>query len=433
MTFLNNKSIKIPPLSYTEKALIKLTIFSTFLTSIFLAVYYLNNLSIIEAISILLGLFVAQFIFSIVLGQRIRRRVIFESRFRQRLKKLRDRLALNQRSHNQIKDHLFESVIIIDDQSRIISANRAAKKLLKSKKSLKQLSLVEVIRVPEIHELILAARAKKTTLLDKVTMGLDNPIKLMVRASPMGVNLMLSMLDITKASIVDEKHHYFIAHASHELKTPISVILANAELLMDAVPDDKNRPLLQAIFRQAVRAKKLLESLLDLLTLNTGRDNLSLNPIYLSAFIDDIKRSLGHLGQKIKNDIHASVVIISDHSLLEKLALIIIENAQKYAGINATICIKAVPLKNKVKIQFIDNGPGIKPHLKERVFETFYRQPQHNRSDTEGFGLGLSHARAIANSMGGKIFIEDMANQGCCVSLLLDQPLSKQAGAQVGF
>lgn len=367
--------------------------------------------------SVLIG----QILFALFLGSRITRKVIFEGRLKQRLKRLKKNLFVSERRHHQINDHLFEGVIIVDDQSRIIYANRSARKTLKLAKHLRDVSLAEAIREPEMHELMQQSKDQQRPFERTITVGGLESKKFLIRVSPMAEDeLMISMLDITRASALDDKHNDFIAHASHELKTPISVILANAELLIDLSGDVPNyRHLLQAILRQALRAKNLLDSLLELLRFDAGHHSLSPELVELSKFVDDVKISLGHYGAMIKNDVHRNTVVWADRALLERMTLIIIENAQKYAGEDPRLSISSDRQKGKIKVQFVDNGPGIKRHLRERVFERFFRAPEHDRSDKEGFGLGLSQARAIANAMGGRIFVDDTVDKGCGISLYL--------------
>ncbi len=221
--------------------------------------------------------------------------------------------------------------------------------------------------------------------------------------------------------ILDERHDDFIAHASHELKTPVAIILANAELLLDSPEvEEGNAKLLHAIHRQALRAQNLLESLLDLLRLNAGHYEVKVEKIDLYQFFAELRASLGHMGSIIKNEIREGTYVKTDRMLFERLTHIIIENAQKYAGKNPELAIIAQPADDYLKIQFVDNGPGIKTHLRERVFEKFFRQPEHESPEKDGFGLGLSHARAIVQSLGGSIFVEDSVGQGCTIAVLLD-------------
>lgn len=412
------------PLNYAQKILLWFMIWSSVLVSmvwIFISRASPFTTSASLAISIFwVFLIIMQVLLALRLGQRITRKMLFESRLRKRLKILKNNFALYEWERRQIQDHLFEAIIIVDEQNRICSLNRAAKKMLSPSKDLENLSLAEAIREPEIHELIAEAREHNQELIKTIQLGAGNAVRLWSKATPMNdKNLMLSILDITQFNALGERHDDFIAHASHELKTPIAVILANAELLMDTPVDAQaSSLLLQAIHRQAERARKLLESLLELLRLNAGHYEVRPELIDLAKFVFELKESLGNVGSMIKNEIIPGTMVETDRTLLERLAHIVVENAQKYAGANPSLSVTAVVQKDHVKILFIDNGPGIKSHHRERVFDKFFREPLHATDDKEGFGLGLSHARAIASSLGGRIFVED--GPGCKIALMLD-------------
>lgn len=412
------------PLNYAQMVLLKFIAGTLVVVSVFWILLSGQDLSTPKGALITIGLgilfLVVQTVTALFLGRRITLKVLYEGRLRQRLRKAKKALSHVEQQNHLISDHLFEGVIIIDEQDRIVSINRSARRILKMKRNFKKESLASAIREPEIHELLANAREQKRTIEKNIRLPDVELVRIAVRAYPLHNGyFMLSLLDISRTSGIDQKHDDFIAHASHELKTPISVIYANAELLLELDSENSaERPLQEAIFRQARRAKNLLDSLLELLRLDAGVTDTTPELIPLHEFVGDIKKSLGHFEAIVRNEVAQEVKVWTDRKLLERLVLIIIENAQKYAGANALLSITAVESRSKIKIKFSDNGPGIKSHLRERVFERFFREPHHDNSNKEGFGLGLTRARAIANSLGGKIYIED-SPKGCVLVLSL--------------
>jgi signal transduction histidine kinase len=410
------------PVNHVKKALIKAVLVTIFLTSSFWLAFFTRRFINTSGMAMVFSFGIAFLITPVVLfaslSKSITKKIIFEGRLKQRIKKTRETFLLREKKNSQIKDHLIEAIIVIDEHSRICSANRVAKRLLPAVKTLKYVSLAEVIREPEIHELIAQAREQQEMVEKAIAIGAFNPTQFIIRAFPMNESeVLLSLLDISRFH-TDEKYNDFIAHASHELKTPISVIMANAELLVDGDFDERTDILVRAIVRQSLCAKKLLDSLLELLRFDAGKYVLAPKLVNLDPFFRDLKLSLGHVGVGIRTQIPSDVFVFADPELLERLAVIIIDNAEKYAGPNVTLTIKSIKEKDKIKIRFIDNGPGIKSHLREKVFERFYREHEH--SDKEGFGLGLSHARAIANFMQGRIFVDNLEAPGCCMTLELN-------------
>lgn len=364
----------------------------------------------------------AQTMLAFFLGKRVDKQLLLESRLAQKLRELEISVAIRERERKLMQDHLLEAIIIVNNSNKIIFLNRAAKKLLNVPVSLEEQTLAELIREPEIHELIAQAKDQHTDLEACIKLNWQQPTAVYAKIALMDdANVMVSLLDARQFNAFDERHDDFIAHASHELKTPVAIILANAELLLDEPPQTKSsRLLLNAIHRQALRAKNLLESLLDLLRLNAGHYDVKLEAIDLRRVVDDLKESLGHTGSIITNEIAPGTTICTDRELFDRLAHILIENAQKYAGIDPRLTISALHHGDCLKIQFIDNGPGIKNHLRERVFEQFFRSPEHESAEKEGFGLGLSHARAIARHLRGHIFVDESTGRGCTITLMLD-------------
>lgn len=417
-------------LNYAQKTLVKMNgllfVIFWFLPSLLKPVA--NYLFFYVATGALI--FAIQMLIAIKLGRRITHKLLLQRKQRLRLKNLKAKLNHSQKRSRYIQEHIIEGIIILDTESRIIFANTAAQNLFSVNKIHRGMSLAALVREPEVHELIAEAIQQKKDLASNVFIFRENKnlwIKVSVLPSQ---EILLAMIDTTLAHSVDEKHNDFIAQASHELKTPISVILANSELLSDSSSiDARDRGLLLAIMRQALRAKNLLESLLDLLRLDASVRETAAEPINLRDFITNIKQSVGHYGVTINNDLASDITIYANQSLLERLVLIIVDNAQKYAGPAANLCITAITSDTKIKWQFSDDGPGIKPHFRERVFERFFRQPEHDQSDHDGFGLGLCEARAIAKTINAQIFIDDKPPPGCTINILFPYPPHRNSPA----
>lgn len=408
-------------MNYAQKTLLLGFLLSSTITSLLLLAFlnmdFSSTTSIVVMIALCVIFLIAGFLGAVFFGQRITRKIFFEGRLRSRLRNLRQSLADNTKKHHALSDHLFEAILVTDEQFRITYANKTAKKIL-ARSSLHKLSLAEIIREPEIHEIVTDARENHISVEKVVNRGSGQ--KFLLKAFPVGDDVALLLFDITRI-FNEERHKDFVAHASHELKTPISIILANAEMLIDGFFDDNAKSIMvQSIARQATRAKKLVESMLELSRIDAGQLDIVQTKFPLAQLVDDVKNSLGHVGTMIKNDISEEFSLTTDRDLIERVMLILAENTHKYAGERASLHIRAHESRKKTVIEFVDNGPGIKSHLRERVFEKFYRQPEHIRADKDGFGLGLSHARAIVNSLGGRIFVDDKVKPGCAIVLVFE-------------
>jgi|GEM_PF-2172990 len=404
------------PLNYAQRSLLKLLGSSFLFTSIFWLwlfwAYQNSKVGLLASLVLTAGV-LAHGVAAIIFGKKITQMTLSSARIKQSIKRLLKRAHAAERRCQHITDFLLEGVIIIDEESRLLFANKMACNLLRLENT-GEISMAEAIREPEFHEIVALAFKQKESVEKNITLVDAKSSKLLVRALFINnKSLLITLLDSTRTSSLDEMQSNFLAHASHELKTPISVILANTELLIDSPKlAAEDRPLINAIHRQGVRTKLLLDSLLELFRLDAGPSALPFELVDIRQFVDDLKASIGHLGVLIVNDIAENTMWWSDRALLERLALILIENTKKYAGNDARLWIKSQRLNEGLKIQFCDNGPGIRRHLRERVFERFYRQPEHVQS--AGFGLGLAQARAIVTALGGRIFVEPEA--GCVIA-----------------
>ncbi|HXW53017.1 MAG TPA: ATP-binding protein [Myxococcota bacterium] len=411
-------------LNHAQSTIFKLMGWGFLSTSAFwiLALSYARSDNMLIAAFVVVGivLMLSHGAMAVVVGNVINKRIIFSSRLKQSLKKLKERVRFSEHRNQHITEFILEGIVVIDKESRIVFANKMACQILKLSRNSNNVTIVEAIREPEFHEIICEVVKTKKRVDRTITLSSMDQRKLLMRTRLMeNDDLLIALWDITRASTVDDMQTDFLAHASHELKTPISVILANAELVIDSPHlHAGDRPLVNAIHRQALRAKILLDSLLELFRLDAGRNPVSPESVDLHQFVEDVKKSLGEIGIIMVNEIPSQLLLFTDRKLLERLALIIIENTKKYAGQNATLRLRANQQKDKLKLQFVDNGPGIKRHLRERVFERFFRQPEHDGSNT-GFGLGLAQARAIATSLSAQIYIEqNSSSTGCTVAVM---------------
>jgi hypothetical protein len=223
-----------------------------------------------------------------------------------------------------------------------------------------------------------------------------------------------------------EAEKRLISDASHELKTPVSVIKTHCDVMLQK---ERSREelieTLRTIKTVSENMGKLIKDLLSLARLDSGIlspanfKNISLNECILQAI--QLTKPLAerkHVSVKtlLVNDIN----IIGDKDRLTEAFLNMIENAVNYNKDNGAVEIATAIKNNKVNISIKDTGLGIKKEDLERIFERFYRTDA-SRS-MEGTGLGLSIAKAIIEAHGGMIKAESEFGRGSCFTIIL--PLS---------
>ena len=203
-----------------------------------------------------------------------------------------------------------------------------------------------------------------------------------------------------------EKQNRFVADASHELKTPLSVINANCGVLYAGKAETIENQLkwIDSITRATDRMTGLVGSLLSLASMEENQLAPESEPINLSAeideTIDEMEVSAREKGLVIQRDVEKDIEIESDREHIRKIMAILLDNAVKYTDEGGEISISLTREKRNVVCAVRNSGAGIPPEELPRLFDRFYRGDPARSSDTGGYGLGLAIAQAIAVRLG---------------------------------
>jgi two-component system sensor histidine kinase CiaH len=207
-----------------------------------------------------------------------------------------------------------------------------------------------------------------------------------------------------------EKQKQFIADASHELKTPLTIIKTNASLVLSH-PDDSIRnqkKWIDYINDQTDRMSILINEMLSLTKLDTDENRLILSSINMSKVIESMILMFDAVIYENNIDLETSIdkdlFINGDKESIKKLFSIIMDNAIKHTSKNGKIIVSLVNEKNKIIMTINNTGDVIEPDHLERIFERFYRIDSSRDRETGGYGLGLSIARSIVKQHKGKIY-----------------------------
>lgn len=214
----------------------------------------------------------------------------------------------------------------------------------------------------------------------------------------------------------------FVSDASHELRTPISVIQGYANLLDRWGKNDEKtlQESIIAIKDEATNMKDLVEQLLFLARGDNNTIALNIETFNLSQLTEEVIRETElidcahHYSKKLTD-----VLISADKALLKQLLRILVDNAIKYTDANGAITVSVLLDGEHVKLSVQDDGIGIKPEAIPRIFDRFYRTDESRTRATGGAGLGLSIAKWIAYRHGGQMEVLSREGIGTRITIIL--------------
>jgi two-component system sensor histidine kinase KdpD len=224
----------------------------------------------------------------------------------------------------------------------------------------------------------------------------------------------------------EQLRNSLLAALSHDLRTPLTVLFGQAEILtLDlATEGSSHAPQASQIRQQVLSTTRLVNNLLDMARIQSGGFNLRKEWQSLEEIVGASLHMLEPLLvlHEIKVELPPEMVLINcDGSLLERVFTNLVENANKYAGADAIIGIRAHAVKDWLEVEVWDNGPGIPEEQTQLIFDKFSRG--NKESAIPGVGLGLAICRAIIEVHGGRIWAENRAEGGASFHFML--PLEK--------
>lgn len=340
-----------------------------------------------------------------------------------------DSLTAERNEKEAILESLVEGVIAVDQNMLVTYANSMAKKFIEKDPTGQNFSASQQ---PQSYALLTSCQQEKRPLTENISLLKENAkIYLDIVAAPKGDSsgAILVMQDKSPHYKLLEMRKDFIANASHELKTPITIIRGFAEILNDnpSLPSQTVHEMTQKIVNNCQRMTQLIR---DLLTLS-DIDNIPLSRLEncdLYAMVEQCVNTVHELFPDATIDIRQSsdeeVVVTVDPSLMELAITNLLENAAKYSSPPAQITVLLQKEGDKIKLSVADNGIGIpKPDI-EHIFERFYTVDKAHSQKMGGSGLGLSIVQNIVHKHFGQISLESELGKGTTFIIIL--PAAKQ-------
>ncbi|HRL10813.1 MAG TPA: GAF domain-containing protein [Aggregatilineales bacterium] len=244
--------------------------------------------------------------------------------------------------------------------------------------------------------------------------------------------------DVTREVEVDRLKSEFVSSVSHELRTPLTPIKGFTELLLmgaaGPVTEAQQRTL-QMIKDNIDRLTILVDDILDISKLDTGRGRLELAPVNVGATLETILANIRSRPQHIRRELDIKLEVAPDLPVLEadparfaRIMSNLIDNAFNYTPNGGTVTIRAAykPARDQILLSVSDTGVGIAPEFRDDIFKRFQRYEEHAlKLDVAGTGLGLAIVKEMTEMHHGEVWFESELGQG--TTFYVQLPLS-QAG-----
>ena len=343
------------------------------------------------------------------------------------LKSAVGKLTEEEKKMTAIVNSIAEGLILVDPNNRILYINPAAERLLDLSQDSINKDITELIHNDELIQIEQApSKNENANFVSEITLvHHDEKLVLRTIASPFldenGQTLGTVYLfdDITREKEIDQMKSDFISLVSHELRTPLTSIIGFVSFILDGKAgeiNDKQRNSLVRVQRQSKRLAALINDLLDISRIESGRIQMEQAPTSIldivTQRIDEIRPQADEKSIQLDLTAPESVPqIFGDEARMGQVFTNLIGNAIKFTPNNGEVSVKVEADGNLLHVEVIDTGPGIPPEERQKIFDKFYQLSDISTRQQGGSGLGLSISKSIVEAHGGKLWIDD-GNQG---------------------
>ncbi len=320
--------------------------------------------------------------------------------------------------------HMTDGVISFASDGAILTSNPAASQMLGREVSFydydalfgQELPLGQVMRLQRPN-----FASRELTVGERILELYLAPV-----SDGEGGGAMAVMHDVTAQRKNEEMRKEFVANVSHELRTPLTNVRSYAETLrdMDDIPQEMENNFLDIIISETDRMTRIVQDLLTLSRLDSGRAEIKMVRFSLYDSIESVCRAVeleaqrrGHTLLRQYGD--TLPMVMGDRNRLEQVMMNVVGNSIKYTPDGGTITVDAGVRGKNVWIEVSDTGIGIPQKDRERIFDRFYRVDKARSRESGGTGLGLSIAREIVLRHHGTIALTSHDGPGTTVRIVL--------------
>jgi PAS domain S-box-containing protein len=328
-------------------------------------------------------------------------------------------LAIEREKVEVVFDQMNDGVIMFDQRGMIFVANPVARKLLGLAGDLNTINAEKAFE--QFHGEILAIPFGDLKELagKSVEVVRDEPKKLFINVKINPIHsrkqelfgYLAILRDVTQERRAENAMHRFISLVSHKLRTPLVAIRGYPPLLLTPNPshplDDFQRNAIQTILKECLRLENMVNELIAFSSLEPNE--LMRQPVGVEQLVsqslkvlpDDYQKFTGAV--KIEGSL-ARLLIDVDPTLMQHAFRNVVENAFKFGAKELKVSAQADAAA--VTVKFADNGPGVPPEERERIFERFYQVDKDFAGQIPGAGLGLTMVKETVQAHGGRVWVE---------------------------
>jgi two-component system phosphate regulon sensor histidine kinase PhoR len=344
----------------------------------------------------------------------------------------------SQSQQEALFDSMAEGMLLLDQAGRIQLANRAFSSLFGLTIDVRSRTIMEALRLHELADLVDFLGTQRQVL--GYELKLLRPKERWLQVNGAAIlngdgrrhGTILVFHDLTRLKQLERVRQEFVANVSHELRTPLSLIQGYLETLLGGAKDNPelSTRFLQTIERNAERLRLLIEDLLTISELESGRLQLELQPVPLRAVVEKVLadfKSRAAAKQIALVDKTPAISVRADPARIEQVLCNLVDNAIKYGRPQGSVTLAARPTEpGQVEVAVHDDGPGIPSESLERIFERFYRVDKARSREQGGTGLGLAIVKHIVQSHGGRSWAESQVGRGASFFFTLPQAAAGQ-------
>ena len=346
-------------------------------------------------------------------------------RLQRLVRNLKQQIKVTEQQHDRFIEAFQASpngIVMLDDQDQIEWCNAIAERFfgLNFKRDAMQ-RINFLIRRPEFVQYLNKRQFEDPLLLER--MGSDSNLSLMIQAFPFGDKRHLLLVqDVTDLQKADAMRRDFVANVSHEMRTPITVLMGFLETVQSLELEKSQRDqYFDMMMSQAQRMKSLVEDLLTLANLESNTLPAPMQVVQIPTMMALLKNdaeALSHGRHALNFETTTPCKLMGDERELLSAFSNLVSNAIRYTPDVGSISAKwSVNPQGQGEFSVADTGPGISSEHLPRLTERFYRVDRSRSRDTGGTGLGLAIVKHIANRHQAQLVIESTAGKGSTFTL----------------